>query len=81
MGTLSLKVTDQLERKIERASRRQGISKSELMRRAVQQYLDQAKSGKPFVSAYDMAPHLAGSIKGTPPDLSTNPKYMDGYGE
>ncbi|MBX9787446.1 MAG: hypothetical protein K2Y37_00895 [Pirellulales bacterium] len=24
---------------------------------------------------------LLGSIKGAPPDLSTNPKYMEGFGE
>ena len=34
-------------------------------------------------SFYDAASRLGfiGSIKGTPPDLSTNPKYMDGFGK
>lgn len=80
MGTVTLKVADKLDREIARASRRQGISKSEFLRRAAQLYLEQ-QSGKSFVSAYDMAPHLAGSIKNAPPDLSTNPKYLEDYGK
>ena len=34
-------------------------------------------------SFYDAASRLGfiGCIKGTPPDLSTNPKYMDGFGK
>ena len=33
-------------------------------------------------SFYDAASRLGfiGCMKGTPPDLSTNPKYMDGFG-
>lgn len=34
----------------------------------------------PFESAYDRIKHLAGSLEG-PRDLSTNPKYMEGFGE
>lgn len=80
MGTVTLKVADKLAREIARASRSQGITKSEFLRRAAQFYLEQ-QTGKSFVSAYDMAPHLAGCIKGTPPDLSTNPRYMDDFGK
>ncbi|WP_420467595.1 CopG family transcriptional regulator [Panacagrimonas sp.] len=81
MGTLSLKVADALDRDITRMSRRQGITKSELMRRAVQLYLAQRDGNEPFVSALELAGDLSGSIEGAPPDLSTNPKYMEGYGE
>lgn len=81
MGTLSLKLAEKLDRDIVRTSRDQGISKSELVRRAVIQYLDNSKGKKPFVSALDLAGDLAGSITGTPPDLSTHSKYLDGYGE
>ncbi|MGQ0698054.1 MAG: ribbon-helix-helix protein, CopG family [Panacagrimonas sp.] len=81
MSTLTFKVEARLEREIARSSRRQGITKSELMRRAVNHYLVQEKSEKPFVSAHELAGDLVGSIKGLPPDLSTNPKYMDDYGK
>lgn len=81
MSTLTFKVEAPLQREIARCSRRQGITKSELMRRAVNQYLGQQNGEKPFVSALELAGDLVGSITGTPPDLSTNPKYMEGYGE
>lgn len=29
----------------------------------------------------ELAPDLAGCLDGGPPDLSTNPAYMDGFGE
>ena len=32
-------------------------------------------------SCYDLARDLAGSIKGLPRDIATNPKYMEGFGE
>ena len=34
----------------------------------------------PFVSAYDLAKDLIGSIEG-PGDLSTNPKYLEDLGQ
>ncbi len=30
---------------------------------------------------YDRIKHLAGSVKGGPPDLATNKKYLEGLGE
>lgn len=35
----------------------------------------------PSVSFLDAAQQYAGCIKDAPPDLSTNPCYMEGYGE
>ena len=32
-------------------------------------------------SVYDGLKHVIGSIRGLPPDLATNPKYMEGFGE
>ncbi|MDO8543166.1 MAG: hypothetical protein Q7S40_22250 [Opitutaceae bacterium] len=29
---------------------------------------------------WELAGHLAGAVKGGPPDLSTNKKYMEGFG-
>jgi hypothetical protein len=37
------------------------------------------KPAKPDASLYDRIKHLCGVIAG-PGDLSTNPKYMEGYG-
>ncbi len=35
---------------------------------------------KPFKTIFDIAPHVVGSVKGGPPDLSTSKKYLDGFG-
>lgn len=42
----------------------------------------QAESAKqPQLSFYDLTKEFCGCIKGGPADLSTNPKYMEGFGE
>lgn len=33
------------------------------------------------MSALELAGDLVGCLEGGPPDLSTNPKYMEGFGE
>lgn len=75
MNTLTLKVSDKLLREIALASRHHRISKSELMRRALQLYLAQQAQ-----SALALAGDLVGSLKAGSADLSTNPKYLKGYG-
>jgi len=47
----------------------------------LEQIADQdASIPKVSVSAYDLAQDLAGSVKGEPTDLSTNPDYMNEFG-
>lgn len=81
MQTITLKVADELQRDIERASKRQRISRSELVRRAVRQYVAQPQETEGFVSALQLAGDLAGSIRKAPPDLATHPRHLEGYGE
>lgn len=38
-------------------------------------------TGQPQPSFYDLTKEFCGCIKDGPPDLSTNPKYMEGFGE
>ncbi len=80
-STVSLKVPQKLDRRLARVSKSQGVSKSEFIRRAVEKALDEAQPPPLEPSLYERAKDLLGVIKGTPPDLSTNPKYMEGYGE
>jgi hypothetical protein len=42
-----------------------------------------AENGAPEASFFDVASRLGliGCVKGTAPDLSTNPKYMEGFGQ
>jgi ribbon-helix-helix CopG family protein len=79
MKTVSLKLADALLRKLERAARARGESKSEVIRSALEQYLD----GEPTIppgSALEAARPWIGCVEG-PGDLATNPKYLEGFGE
>jgi metal-responsive CopG/Arc/MetJ family transcriptional regulator len=76
MKILSLKLPPGLSVKLERAARQRGKSKSEVVRAALEQFL---KAERPM-SALELAGDLVGGGEG-PGDLSTNPKYMEGFGE
>ncbi len=80
MQTISLKLPDTLLARLEEESRLRHTNKSALVRAALERELAPKKTGeKP--SCYDLARDLAGSIKGLPGDIATNPKYMKGFGE
>ncbi len=79
-NTLTVKMPASFNRHVASAAKARRISKSELTRRALEHYLHQpsATVGKP--SILELAGDLVGCFKG-PPDLATNPKYMEGFGE
>ena len=58
---------------------RKCLSKSALIRDAIETYLIGDQAARPR-SALDLVADLIGSCEG-PPDLSTNNKYMDGFGK
>lgn len=79
MKTLSLKLPEILESQLDIFARKNGMSKSEMVRHALFEYFsreDVIRSG----SFLDLARDLAGSIKG-PSDLATNKDYLEGYGK
>jgi hypothetical protein len=79
MKTISLKLREDLLRKLERAARRRGESKSAVVRAALEQYLNGTAAVRPG-SALEAALPWVGCAEG-PGDLSTNPNYMEGFGE
>lgn len=79
MKTISLKLAEGLLRKLERTARERGQSKSEVIRSALQQYLNGDRTIPPG-SALEAARAWIGCVAG-PGDLATNPKYMEGFGE
>ncbi len=82
MNTLSIKLPPELDRQIEIASRREQITKSELVRRAAAAYVARRSSAAPaFVSALDQAGDLAGCFEGGPKDLATDPRFMKDFGQ
>ena len=60
-------------------ARRKGVSKSALIREAIETYLIADEAARPR-SALDLVADLIGSCEG-PADLSTNKKYMECVGE
>lgn len=84
MGTtkpvwFGMKVTPEQKRKIKQLAERDGTSAKEAVMRLVDQAIMleniEAKEGS-FLSGIE---EIIGSVEG-PSDLSTNPKYMEGFG-
>lgn len=79
MKAISLKLPDRLLERLAAESRARGTTKSSLVRECLEKSLGaRALGGK--ASCYDLASDLAGSLKGRPRDLATNPKYLQGFG-
>jgi len=75
MITVSLKIPESLARRLKETARRRRMTQSAVIRKAIEDSLVRRRA-----SVLDLIGDLAGSIEG-PPDLSTNPKYMAGYGK
>jgi hypothetical protein len=70
---------DSLLLRLQQESRLRRVSKTALIRTALEKELKEPQDSKE-VSCYDLARDLAGSIKRLPKDIATNPKYMEGFG-
>ena len=79
MTTLSLKLPQAVADRLAAEARAHQKSKSSLVREFIERGLTGAK-GKRRPSFYELAKDKCGVFDG-PRDLSTNPKYMEGYGE
>jgi predicted transcriptional regulator len=79
MNTLTLKIPEVIKEKLKTYARRQGISRSEIVRNALIEYFekDEFDNQGTFL---DLAKDLAGSITG-PVDLSSNKDHLSGYGQ
>ena len=80
VNTISLKLPDHLLERLEAESHARGTTKSSLVRECLEKTLNAGPQGGK-ASCYDLARDLAGSLKGLPRDLATNPKYLEGFGE
>lgn len=80
MQTISLKLPDDLLTQLDGEARARQVTKSALVRESLEKAL-RKPSQAGAVSCYDMARDLAGTVKGLPKDLATDPKYMEGFGQ
>jgi len=76
---ITVRLTPEVRRRLKAAARQSGTRESDLVRGAVERQL---AAGADSLTAYDHARKagLIGAVKGTPRDISTNPKYFDGFG-
>lgn len=77
MSTVSLKMPEDLATRLAVAARRRGMTRSALVRDALESYLRRVGAGDG--SAADLARDLIGVVEG-PRDLSERSKHMKGFG-
>ena len=79
MERINVRVQGALKQKLEIEAVRKGVSPSAIVRRVLEEHLD---CQAPPESCLQLAERLGilGSIKGLPPDLTTNPDHMEGFG-
>lgn len=77
---ITVRVPPALTARLRTRSRAKGTTESELVREALETYLDKTKEDR---SAYDLAQEagIIGSVRNGPKDLSTNPRHMKGFGK
>jgi hypothetical protein len=76
--TMSIKLPPPLEAKLNAEARARRISKSQIVRELLEKHFKTGGKGRPKTFG-EIAGHLIGVAEG-PGDLSTNSKYMDGFG-
>jgi hypothetical protein len=71
-------VTIYLNRTLYRQFLRKALARKSTVGKVIKERLLEKEPTK--LSVYDRVKHLIGQVDG-PPDLSTNPKYLEGFGE
>ena len=79
MNTISLKVPEPLAIRLEDTARQRGVSKSALIRDALEAYL-QTDGAERAKSTLSRVADLAGTLSG-PEDLSVNTDYLRNFGQ
>lgn len=78
MEILTVKVPAKLQKRLKAAANKRKTTQETIIREALELYLKQDKV-KVAGSILDLTRDLVGSCEG-PEDLSTNKKYMEGFG-
>jgi Ribbon-helix-helix protein, copG family len=78
--TISLKLPDDLLAQLTSEAKARRVTRSRVVRESLEKALNKKPSAD-SVSCYDLARDLAGSVKGLPGDLATDPRYMEDFGK
>lgn len=77
MKTISLKLPDEVDARLEARARELGRTKSDVTREALKRFLNEGPTSG--VSCLDLVRDLVGVVRG-PGDLASNKKHLRGYG-
>lgn len=80
MKVLSFKLPDALDRKLSAVVKRRGVAKSNVVREALKQYLDESHEVRRG-SFLELAGDLVGCVKDAPSDLASNPRHLSDFGK
>ncbi len=75
-----MKLTPEQKEKIKLLARRRGVTQKQAVMDLVEQETSQLPDTAPEDSFLNGVEHLSGTVKG-PSDLSSNPDYMDSFGQ
>lgn len=78
MTTITCRISERLNAELEAVARERRVSKSAVVRQALESQARRAKRGA-GPSLFDLVKHVAGRLHG-PRDLSTNGKHLEGFG-
>ena len=78
MKTISLKLSETLDSRLNGVAKLRDTSKSEIIREAIESFLGDQQTATQL-SFQQAAGELLGSLDG-PADLASNPKHLKGYG-
>ena len=80
MQVVTFKADEELVEKLDALADEQHTTRSQLIRSAIEEYVESEMRIAEAPSAYEAMKAVIGSVEG-PEDLSTNPKYMEGFGQ
>jgi metal-responsive CopG/Arc/MetJ family transcriptional regulator len=76
LESISIKITKTLSARVSKLAKSRNVSRTEIVRDALEAYTQKTR-----VSFTSSVGDLRGCLKHLPSDLSSNPKYLKGYGE
>lgn len=79
MGTISVKLPPDLEARLDASVAKRRTTRSRYLRGLIEANTEESDAGS-GTNALVRAGKLVGSLGPAPRDLSTNPKYLKGYG-
>ena len=79
MTTITCKIPERLNADLEAVAAKRGVSKSEVVREALEANLPEQER-RAGLSAYDVMKEACGILRDGPRDLATNPRHMKGFG-